>query len=165
MNRRTVLAAGVAAVAGCADVAAPQRPDADAAAAQIIDGINEVRAEAGRGALAERAALSSAAADHAADMAARDFYSHTSPDGTEPWDRVACRAGENIHRGELGTVQNVDSDESWDTRETAGLAGYVVEGWVLSDGHYRLMTDTRWQHVGAGVHVGDAEFFATAMFC
>jgi len=36
---------------------------------------------------------------------------------------------------------------------------------VLSDGHYRLMTDTRWQHVGAGVHVGDEEFFATAMFC
>jgi uncharacterized protein YkwD len=165
MNRRTVLAAGVAAVAGCADVAAPQRPDADAAETQIIEGINEVRADAGVGELPTSDELAAVARDHSADMAERDYYAHRSPDGVGVQARLPCRGSENLHRGEIGLIENIDSERSWNTRETDELAGYVVEGWRLSDGHRRNMLDTRWSAVGVGVHVGDAEFFATANFC
>lgn len=165
MDRRTVLAAGAVALAGCADAVAPSRPDAAAAETQIVDGINELRAGVDAAALERDDTLATGAREHSTDMAKRDFYAHTNPDGEKPWDRVPCQAGENIHRGELGAIQNVDGEETWNTYETADLAGYVVEGWRLSDGHYELLTNPRWSRVGVGVHVGDSEFFATAMFC
>jgi len=173
MNRRTVIAAGVAAVAGGAgvvlagdsDVELVSEPDAGAAETQIVGGINELRADAGVGELPTSDELAAVARDHSADMAARDYYAHTSPDGVGVQARLPCRGSENIHRGEIGFIQNIDSERSWDTHETEELAGYVVEGWRLSDGHRRNMLNTRWSAVGVGVHVGDEEFFATANFC
>ena len=174
MQRRAVLAGVAVGLAGCAggdtdggdspddSVTAPEREAAEAA---IVEGINEIRSEEHAGTIGVDEPLRDAARAHSRDMAERGFYAHQNPDGEEPWDRVLCDAGENIHRGEIGRMQNEGGDETWQTRHADELAGYVVEGWVISDDHYRLMIDGTWRAMGVGVAIVDGEFFATAKFC
>lgn len=72
--------------------------------AQMVVLINERRAEAGCGPVASNDKLAQAAEGHSADMAAKEYFSHTSLDGSSPWER-AKRAGyqwpsaENIAAG------------------------------------------------------------------
>lgn len=163
MRRRSVLAVGTVALAGCSDVL--DAPDPGEAETLIREGINEKRASADVEALTADDGLATAARDHSENMAERDFYAHEDPSGNGPSDRAGCVAGENIHRGEIGDMQNVDSSETWYTGDVEELAGYVLEGWTLSDGHYELMTNARWARVGVGVVIVDGEFFVTALFC
>jgi len=63
-------------------------------------------------------------------------------------------------------MENAGSDETWRTTSADALAGFVVEGWELSEEHYRNMIDGQFERVGVGVVVTDDEqFFATAKFC
>lgn len=164
MHRRTAIAAGAAALAGCSN--AVFEPSARDAEQLIREGINDERGDVGVDAVEGVQRLREVAREHSRDMAERDFYAHENPDGELPSDRASCAAGENIHRGSVGEMKNVDSSKTWYTTDAEGIAGYVVEGWVLSDGHYDLMTDTRWSRVGIGLNITeDGEFFATAVFC
>jgi len=162
MRRRTALAGVAVALAGCMDTL--EGPDGREAEALIRESINEEREAADVAPVDSRERLQTAAREHSRDMYERDFYGHQNPDGQQPWDRVGCRASENIHRGEVGTMEN-PGGETYQTRVTEELARYVVEGWVGSQEHYENMVDSSWQSIGIGVHVGDGEFFATAMFC
>jgi uncharacterized protein YkwD len=71
---------------------------------QMVVLINQRRAEAGCGAVRSDERLAQASEAHSADMAAQGYFSHTSLDGSSPWDR-ARRAGydwpsaENIAAG------------------------------------------------------------------
>lgn len=171
MYRREAVAVGASALAGCADrvaaLAAPEVPDTRESEQLIHDGISEERDAVGLPALPTRAPLVEAARAHSRDMAARDFYAHENPDGDGPSARAGCPAGENIHRGPLGDVRNEGGDRTWDIDAAESLAGYVVEGWVISKGHYELMTSARWSAIGVGVAVDTEaeEWFATAVFC
>src|SRR6056297_3511492 len=162
VSRRTLLVA-LAATAGCAD--ATSGPDARAAETHVRERINELRAARGVGALSSTRPLVEAARAHCRDMHAREFYAHETPDGEQPWDRAPCRASETIHRGELGRMQNDDGETVWHTRDTADLAGYVAEGWRLSDGHREIMLDPTYGATGIGIVIEDRAFFATALFC
>lgn len=166
MKRRQALVVTAAAVglAGCTG-SARSGPDPRAAETAVRERINDRRADAGIGPLTSATTLVDAARAHGRDMHERDFYGHTNPDGEEPWDRVPCRAAETIHRGEIGRMANRDSDRTWSTRQPSELAGYVVEGWRLSDGHRRIMLDGQFGAVGVGVVIEGGEFFCTAMFC
>jgi len=164
MRRRTVLAAvPTVALAGCAGVGGG--PDSAESETLIREAINDERQEVGVGPLTASDTLAEAAREHSRDMHEREFYAHKNPDGQQPWDRAACNAAENIHRGEIGPMENRGGSQTWYTDDAEGLAGYVAEGWRLSPEHYRLMVDNGYQSVGVGVFVDDGEFFATAMFC
>ena len=168
MNRRTLLAGSAVALAGCTDAIeeAAAGPDPEAAATQIRESINQIRATASAVGLQESSTLQEAALRHSRDMAERDFYAHRNPDGEMPWHRVACEASENIHRGQIGEMQNVDSNKVWNTSDTGELAGYVVEGWEESSEHYQNLIDPKWTAIGVGLYIDETqEFFATAMFC
>lgn len=52
---------------------------------EVIEYMNQDRSAAGLPALRLNAALSEAAAAKAHDMATKEYFSHTSPDGTTPW--------------------------------------------------------------------------------
>ena len=75
--------------------------------------INERRAAAGCGPVRADARLAQAAAAHSADMASQAYFSHTSLDGSSPWDR-ARRAGyewpsaENIAAGNASAEATMD---------------------------------------------------------
>ena len=184
MNRRTLLATLPLALAGCAtstgtddtpdadtsgdgsiDATTTDAPDAEAVEAELVEAINTERAAAGVPALGRDRTLRRAARDHSADMHERAFYRHRNPDGEEPWDRVPCDAAETIHAGDIGRIENIDSEHTWDTREVEEAVGYVVEGWILSAEHFEVMTDGHFERVGVGVHVAADEFFATAKYC
>jgi uncharacterized protein YkwD len=165
MHRRTVLAGVAVAVAGCSS-SATSGPDAGAAATQLRDTINDERTSAGVGELSRSDTLAEAAREHSRDMHQREFYAHENPDGEQPWDRVPCRASENIHRGEVATdVRGYGSEETFNTVTADGIAGYVITGWLNSPGHRKNMTRSQWTAIGVGIYVGADEFFATAMFC
>lgn len=137
-----------------------------AAEQRVIERINDRRADAGRQPLRHSDHLQAAAQRHARDMHQRDFYAHENPDGEQPWDRAACQASENIHRGDvMGQLRGYQSDETFDTTTREGVAAYVVSGWVNSGEHRENMLRPRWRTVGVGVVVEDGEFYTVAMFC
>lgn len=111
--------------------------DLSRTAAEVVDLTNRERARAGLRPLAVDPALSTAAQAYSTDMAARAFYSHTSPEGSQPWDRAAAAGsrmrmiGENIACGQRSPAE-------------------VVEGWMNSPGHRANILKRDFTHIGIG---------------
>ncbi|TXS42039.1 sigma-70 family RNA polymerase sigma factor [Streptomyces sp. OR43] len=109
--------------------------------AQVVSLVNKERAAAGCGALTEDAQLTDAAQRHSDDMAARDFFEHTNPDGADPGQRVTDAGyrwstyGENIARGQ-------QTPES------------VMESWMNSPGHRANILNCSFKNMGIGIHKG-----------
>ncbi|WP_210760788.1 CAP domain-containing protein, partial [Azohydromonas sediminis] len=112
-------------------------------AAQALQRINALRAGgatcgsttyAPAPALAWHAQLDAAAAGHSADMAARDYFSHTSPEGVGPGTRITNAGyvwrtyGENIAAG-------------------YGSVDAVVAAWTASPGHCANLMNPNVQHM------------------
>ncbi|GAB1338059.1 hypothetical protein ACE1SV_46490 [Streptomyces sp. E-15] len=102
--------------------------------------VNDERAKAGCSPLAANSALTGLAGAFSADMAARDFFGHTDPDGRTPWDRAAEAGvtglgGENIARGQSG-------------------AAAVTAAWMGSPGDRANILNCGFKTLGVGVHFG-----------
>ncbi|MFD3548306.1 sigma-70 family RNA polymerase sigma factor [Streptomyces sp. NPDC058655] len=110
-------------------------------AGQVVALVNKERASAGCGPLKEDAQLRAAAQGHSVDMAKRDFFSHTSPDGADPGKRTTASGyrwstyGENIARGQQ-TAQS------------------VMESWMNSSGHRANILNCAFKDIGVGIHQG-----------
>ncbi|MET9405245.1 CAP domain-containing protein [Streptomyces sp. NPDC002935] len=108
---------------------------------EVIALTNAERASAGLPPVAADAPLTVAAQAHSADMVARDFYAHTSPDGGRPWDRAAAAGstrrtiGENIACGQRSPAE-------------------VVRGWMNSPGHRANILKRDFTHIGIGLAGG-----------
>ncbi|MEV6536428.1 sigma-70 family RNA polymerase sigma factor [Streptomyces sp. NPDC051639] len=109
--------------------------------AQVVALVNKERATAGCGPLAEDAQLEKAAQAHSDDMAARNFFEHTNPDGADPGQRITAAGyrwstyGENIAQGQQ-------------TPEA------VMESWMNSPGHRANILNCAFKNIGVGVHKG-----------
>ncbi|HZF91550.1 sigma-70 family RNA polymerase sigma factor [Streptomyces sp.] len=109
--------------------------------AQVVALVNKERAAAGCAPLAEDPELNRAAQGHSEDMAARDFFDHTNPDGADPGQRTTAAGyawstyGENIARGQQ-------------TPEA------VMESWMNSPGHRANILNCSFEDIGVGVHDG-----------
>ncbi|WP_320772952.1 CAP domain-containing protein [Streptomyces sp. CRN 30] len=122
--------------------ARPRTPDGLArTAAEVVERTNRERSAAGLPPLVSDPFLTAAAQAHSADMVARDFYAHTSPDGGKPWDR-ALAAGSA--RGTIG--ENIACGQ----RSPAD----VVEGWMNSPGHRANILKPAFTHIGIGLAGG-----------
>lgn len=122
------------------------------AAAEVVALTNAERASAGLPPLADDPFLAAAAQAHSADMVARAFYSHTSPDGSEPWHRAAAAGstrgtiGENIACGQRSPAE-------------------VVHGWMDSPGHRANILKPAFTHIGIGfAGGGSAGTYWTQLF-
>ncbi|GGV58509.1 hypothetical protein GCM10010277_61300 [Streptomyces longisporoflavus] len=96
--------------------------------------------------------LTVAAQNHSADMIARSFYAHTSPDGGEPWHRASAAGsthrsiGENIACGQRTPAE-------------------VVDGWMNSPGHRANILKPSFTHLGVGfAGGGSAGTYWTQLF-
>jgi uncharacterized protein YkwD/stress response protein SCP2 len=104
---------------------------------RVVELTNAERARAGLRPLAVDPLLAAAAQAHSTDMVARAFYSHTSPDGSQPWDRATAAGarrrtiGENIACGQRTPAE-------------------VVEGWMNSPGHRANILKPDFTHIGIG---------------
>ncbi|MFJ9965310.1 CAP domain-containing protein [Streptomyces avermitilis] len=118
--------------------ARPLTPAGLARTAEDVLGLtNAERTAAGLRPLAGDPLLTAAAQAHSADMVTRAFYSHTGPDGSEPWHRAAAAGstrrtiGENIACGQRSAAE-------------------VVRGWMNSPGHRANILKPGFTHLGTG---------------
>lgn len=100
--------------------------------------VNAERAKAGCPAVTAEDRLRAAARGHSADMAARNYFSHTTPEGVTFAQRITAAgyawrtAGENIAKG-YRTPQA------------------VMTGWMNSSGHKANILNCAFRDLGVGV--------------
>ena len=131
----TAVAVGVGLLAPAA-ASAVSVADARSAVVKLT---NKARVAKGCDPLKVSTRLTTAAQKHAADMAAKDYFSHTSIDGRTWVKRIKNAgwtkpAGENIAYG-------------YDT------AAEVHKGWMASPGHKRNILDCSFNYIGVGYSV------------
>ncbi|WP_225961714.1 CAP domain-containing protein [Actinomadura algeriensis] len=130
----------------------PKRTTAPAGgttAARVVALVNAERAEKGCGPVRSNAQLTRAAQGHSADMAARGYFAHTSPDGDDPGDRITAAGyrwrsyGENIAKGQ-------SSPES------------VMRSWMNSPGHRANILNCGFDEIGVGVVTSGGPYWTQA---
>lgn len=103
----------------------------------LLASTNQNRSASGLVQLTLHGSLNSAAQAKANDMVAKNYWSHTSPDGRQPWDFITAAgysysmAGENLAYGAL-------------TSES------TVQAWMNSPGHRANILKPEFRHVGFG---------------
>jgi len=109
---------------------------------EVIRLTNQKRADAGLPALTFNQTLSSAAYTKARDMIDRDYWSHTAPDGTQPWSFFSKFGYRYRYAGE-----NLARDFS--------SASSAVEAWMNSPTHRDNILNPKYKEIGIGVTEGD----------
>ncbi len=105
---------------------------------KILRLINKERAKHKLGKLSVNAKLYTAARKHSLDMACNNYFSHDSPDGTTPFDRIRDAgynyriAAENLYAGN-GSYNN---------------PAKAVEAWMNSEGHRKNILTAELKHIG-----------------
>ncbi|HET6860632.1 MAG TPA: sigma-70 family RNA polymerase sigma factor [Streptomyces sp.] len=113
--------------------------------------VNTERGKSGCGPVSQNSRLDTAGQRHSEDMAARDYFDHTSPDGKDPGDRVTAAGyawstyGENIARGQSTPAS-------------------VMQGWMDSPGHRANILNCSFKEIGLGVHNGSGGPWWTQVF-
>jgi uncharacterized protein YkwD len=114
-------------------------PDGNAAfEAEVVAIVNTERAKAGCPAVTADDRLTVAARGHSADMAARNYFSHTTPEGVAFSTRITnagyrfSRAGENIAKGQRTPAE-------------------VMTAWMNSSGHKANILTCAFKNIGVGV--------------
>ncbi|HWU10731.1 MAG TPA: sigma-70 family RNA polymerase sigma factor, partial [Streptomyces sp.] len=117
--------------------AVPKASSAPSVTEEVIALVNAERAEAGCGPVSGDSLLAKAASGHSADMVRRDYFSHTSPEGTDPGARITATGyrwstyGENIAKGQR-------------------TAAAVMDSWMNSDGHRANILNCAFKEIGVG---------------
>ncbi|MEU6218479.1 sigma-70 family RNA polymerase sigma factor [Streptomyces sp. NPDC047022] len=108
---------------------------------EVIALVNKERATAGCAPVTANSRLRDAAQKHSDDMAARNFFDHTNPDGAGPGDRINAAGyhwstyGENIAMGQQTPAS-------------------VMDSWMHSPGHRANILNCSFKELGVGVHKG-----------
>ncbi|MEU1332899.1 sigma-70 family RNA polymerase sigma factor [Streptomyces sp. NPDC005865] len=129
----------------------PAPPKPGGPAEQVVALVNTERAKAGCGPVRSNAKLATAATNHSNDMAARDYFDHTSPDGKGPGDRITAAGyrwstyGENIARGQQSPAS-------------------VMDSWMNSSGHRANILNCDFKEIGVGIHNGSGGPWWTQAF-
>lgn len=103
--------------------------------------VNAERAKSGCGPMSLEPRLGTAAQRHSQDMAERDFFDHTNPDGADPGDRITAAGyrwstyGENIAAGQRTPAE-------------------VMRSWMNSPGHRANILNCSFDEIGIGYHEG-----------
>jgi uncharacterized protein YkwD len=139
----------------------PARP-ANAVAATRLDSterkvirlVNQFRARHGLRRLRVSPALATAAGVHSGDMVARDFFSHSSSDGTSMSTRVRRYTGASWVGENLAIV----------TRRHRVSARRVVLMWMNSPGHRKVLLARSSRRIGVGKCTGRYGAVPAAVF-
>jgi uncharacterized protein YkwD len=110
--------------------------------------INAARSQHGLGALRSKAKLRRAAVAHSRDMVSHGFFSHDSPTGSTPKQRVD-RTGylTGAHAWAVGETI------AWGSGRMASPRAIVTE-WLHSAGHRAILLDGRYRDLGIGIAMG-----------
>ncbi|WP_449344042.1 sigma-70 family RNA polymerase sigma factor [Streptomyces pactum] len=122
---------------------APAAPPAPAApgGGEVVQLVNAERARNGCAPMSVNSRLTAAAQGHSDDMARRDFFDHTNPDGAGPGERITAAGyrwstyGENIAAGQR-------------------TAADVMRSWMDSPGHRANILNCSFTEIGIGYREG-----------
>ena len=120
---------------------------------------NDVRTQAGVPTLAHDTDLATIATKHSEDMALRDYFSHTSPNGCDHTCRfkqaeyLAKTWGENIAWYSADQLPSATK-----------LATHFVDQWLASSGHRRNILSRTFTHQGIGLASTGNKIYATVNF-
>lgn len=130
-------------IRGSPDLGAATSPETLAAARlAVVVETNGERQRRRLGSLRRHVALERAASRHAADMLARDFFAHESPEGDGPRDRAEA-AG---YRGAMLVGETIAYGQR--------TASDVVADWLASPPHRKILLEGRFTEIGVGVAAG-----------
>ncbi|MZD04249.1 sigma-70 family RNA polymerase sigma factor [Streptomyces sp. SID5785] len=130
---------------------APTQAPSGSFGQQVTQLVNAERAENGCAPVTQNGKLDTAALRHSDDMADRDYFDHTDPDGKDPGDRITAAGyswstyGENIARGQQTPAQ-------------------VMDSWMNSPGHRANILNCAFKEIGLGVHEGSGGPWWTQVF-
>ena len=126
----------------------------------IFQFTNAVRQKNGVRPLTWDNSLRDVARGHSTDMLVRNYFSHNSPEGRSPHERIraGCRfpltmTGENIWMG--------SGHAPGDARQVARL---IVDSWMSSPGHRKNLLHPEFTDIGVGVAARGREVRATQVF-
>ena len=132
---------------GCRDAHVLPFEDLAAAESATLCLLNAERRSRGRRPLRRNSLLEAAAQRHSRDMVDRRVFDHVNPDGVDPHARIE-RAG-------------YDPSPSGATGENLGTGSgplstpaEIVEGWMRSPEHRRLLLRRSFEEVGVGIAPG-----------
>jgi uncharacterized protein YkwD len=116
---------------------------------------NNLRIAQHQGALVENPLLDRAAQAKADDMAAKSYFAHVSPDGSQPWDWIARAGYVYEYAGENLAVNYEDSND-------------VVNAWAASPMHRYNLLRPQYTEIGvatsSGIYRGRTALFVVQMF-
>jgi len=123
----------------------------------IIELVNELRQEQGVSPVAPNEMLRKAATIRAQET--EEAFSHTRPDGSDAFTVFEEEGISYPYRtvGENLGMATYHLDE-------VGMAEFIFDGWVESEGHYENMIRPEYEEVGVGVHYDGEFLYATQMF-
>lgn len=91
--------------------------------------------------------LSRIGASHARDMVRRGYFSHSTPDGRDLYERVAATGyARTRRRGRWRVGENLAWGRSHESRPAA-----IVAAWMRSRSHRRIMLSRRFHQIGIAV--------------
>ena len=111
--------------------------------------------------------LGAIARAHSEDMTRRRYFSHDTPEGLGPTDRIE-RAGYNCWKGShYGVAENIAIELTDDSLDR--MAAEAVRGWVNSPGHRANLLGRQYDRTGIGASFGKWQgydaVYITQVFC
>ena len=147
------------------------RMEADARVSElelkVHAGINAERTQQGGSPLAWDEGLASVARAHSDDMTGRGYFSHDTPEGLDPTDRLH-RAGLNCRKGyRYGIAENIAIETTLGNLERT--AAEAVRGWMNSPDHRSNLLGRQYHRTGVGASFGTwrgyQAVYLTQVFC
>lgn len=89
--------------------------------------------------------MSNVSRSHSKDMTKRDYFSHNSPEGVTPFERL-----QNAGISYTMAAEIITGDMCLSTL-------YNISSFIGSPGHYEVMMDAKYTKAGPGVSLGDIE--------
>ena len=119
---------------------------------KVHAGINAERARNGSAPLQWEEQLAAVARAHSDDMTRRGYFSHDTPEGLGPSDRID-RAGYSCWKGShYGVAENIAIETTVNNLDRA--AAEAVRGWMNSPGHRTNLLGRQYDRTGIGASFG-----------
>lgn len=117
---------------------------------EVIKATNEERARIGLEPLQINEQLTAAAINKGENMFAEQYWSHTAPDGTEPWTFLR-EAGYEYHVAGENLARDFDNTKN------------MVSAWMASPTHRANIVNPRYSEIGIAVIDGELQGYKTTL--
>ncbi|MEJ2071422.1 MAG: CAP domain-containing protein [Syntrophobacterales bacterium] len=121
---------------------------------------NEVRSKHGVPPLTWETSFRDVARAHSIDMLRGNYFSHLSPGGRSPHDRI--RSGYPFALSSTG--ENIWMGTGYDPRNTNRLARIIMDNWMSSAGHRQNLLNPEFTDIGVGAAARGKNIRVTQVF-